>query len=223
MPLRRFGCWILVGVMLLGAGLIALPFGLRAYTTSRYGAQIYSLDNVPEGRVAVVFGARVLSNGRLSTMLYDRVATAVDLYHAGKVDALLMTGDNRDPSYDEPGAMRRYAISQGVPPEAILTDAYGLRTYDSCYRAREVFGLEAATLVTQEFHLHRALLLCNELGVAAIGVAADYQRPNGYSERAMRWQNWREVGATLVAYTDLLRRRNPTVSTSATVAAPARD
>ncbi len=200
---------MLIVVILGGLLAMAFPFGLRAYTASRYDGQIYSVQAVPPQPVAVVFGARVMASGHLSTMLRDRVATAIDLYHAGKVESLLMTGDNQDPSYDEPGAMRRYAIERGVPAEAIRTDAYGLRTYDSCYRAREVFGVEAAILVTQDFHLDRALLLCESLGVQTVGVAADYHRPYGYSERSQRWQNWREVGATLVAYTDLLFRPTP--------------
>lgn len=185
----------------------ATPFLLRAYTANRYAEATYSLADVPPRSAALVFGARVLPSGRLSSMLRDRVATGADLYHAGKVEILIMSGDNSEISYYEPEAMRDYALRLGVPAEAILLDPDGLRTYDSCYRAREVFNLEGAILVTQAFHLDRALLTCDTLGLDVVGVAADYQRPNGYSERSLSWSEWRELAAITVAYGDLLLRR----------------
>ncbi|HLA43081.1 MAG TPA: ElyC/SanA/YdcF family protein, partial [Aggregatilineales bacterium] len=140
MPFRRMGCWLMLllisGIVLL----IGLPFALRAYTALRFADDVYSVDKVPPRQVAVIFGAQVLRSGRLSTMLRDRVATGADLYHAGKVEKLLMSGDNRSPDYNEPEAMRDYALRLGVPEDAILLDRQGLRTYDSCFRAREAFG-----------------------------------------------------------------------------------
>src|SRR5690606_17045200 len=108
-----------------------------------------------------------------------------------------------------PAAMGRFAEQLGVPSQAILLDPAGLRTYDSCYRVQRVFGLDAVTLVTQDFHLDRALLICNSLGVDAVGVSADYHRPSGYSARAMRWSRWREIAATSVALLDVIRRPEP--------------
>jgi uncharacterized SAM-binding protein YcdF (DUF218 family) len=120
-------------------------------------------------------------------MLADRVATGADLYHAGKVDILLFSGDGREASYNEPESMKRYALSLGVPESAIVLDYAGLRTYDSCYRARHIFGVEEAILVTQNFHLDRALFTCNLLGVKSDGVFADYQRPWGYSSYSLSY------------------------------------
>jgi len=192
-----------------GTLIFAAPFILRTYTSLRFDSHIYTVETVDQAEVAVVFGARVMPSGRLSTMLADRVRTGVDLYHAGKVDYLLMTGDNREANYDEPGAMRAFAIRLGVPPEAILTDPLGLRTYDSCYRAKEEYGITNAILVTQDFHLDRALFICHALGIEAQGVYADYHRPYGYSDRAMGWSQWREVAATSVAFADVLMRPTP--------------
>lgn len=205
---------MLILIFLTAAGLmiVASPFVLRAFTDWHFGKQIYTVDSVPPKPVAIVFGAQVYRSGRLSPMLRDRVEAGVDLYKRGKVDVLLMSGFRDEKStYDEPGAMRRYAIELGVPAQAIVLDNIGLRTYDSCYRAREIFDVHEAILVTQNFHLDRALMLCSVLGLDAVGVAADYQRPQGYSVRTMRWQWWREIAATTVAVLDLLHRPEPSM------------
>lgn len=209
---RRLQWAIIVTVTVTVIGSLSAPLALRAWTDHTYGDLHYSVAAVPDNyRVAVVFGARVLSNDRLSTVLRDRVATAIDLYHAGKVDVLIMSGDGRTETYNEPRAMQAYAISRGVPAAAIIVDEAGLRTYDTCYRARDVFRIEQAVLVTQDFHLDRALYLCNQLGVDAVGVAADYQRPNGYRADTLRGQNFREVLATTVAFFDLALGTKPSV------------
>jgi SanA protein len=200
-----------VGFILIGLAVIlaSTPLAMRAYTDWRYGDDIYTLEDVPARRVAIIFGARVMPDGRLSAMLRDRVAAGAALYHAGKADILLMSGDNHDETYDEPGAMRRYALQLGVPESAIILDPLGLRTYDSCYRAEAVFDIDAAILVTQNFHLDRALMLCQTLGIDAVGVPADYLRPQGYRPRTINWLRLREVAATTMAYIDVVRRPTP--------------
>ena len=120
-----------------------------------------------------------------------------------------MTGDNSTLDYNEPGAMKRFAMGLGVPADAIQLDYAGRRTYDSCYRARHIFQLDQAVLVTQAFHLDRALVLCNALGVDAVGVAADYQRPQGYRPASLHYSELREVPAALAALLDLVRRPTP--------------
>lgn len=202
--------WLLVRVgLVLGVMAIVLPVVLRGSAALAFRSRTYTLETAPHKRVAIVFGARIYSNGRLSAMLADRVATGADLYHAGKVDALLMTGDNRTHDYNEPEAMRRYALELGVPDEAIVMDYAGRRTYDSCYRAREIFQVEDAILVTQNFHLDRALMLCNALGVDSVGVFADYQRPWGYSRWSLNWSRMREIPAMVAAVLDLVARPTP--------------
>ena len=133
----------------------------------------FSVDDVPVHRVAIVFGAEVKKDGTPSAVLRDRVQTAVELYKNGKVEKLLMSGDNRFVDYNEPEAMRQYAVRLGVPDEAIVLDYAGRRTYDTCYRAKEIFQVDSAILVTQGFHLPRSLFLCNAFGIESVGVGAD--------------------------------------------------
>jgi SanA protein len=188
---------------------VVIPLAVRGSVALRYRGSVYTVESVPQRRVAIIFGARVYPSGRLSAMLADRVATGADLYHAGKVDILLMTGDNSTEDYNEPEAMRRQVVALGVPDEAIVLDYAGRRTYDSCYRARDIFGVRSAILVTQAFHLDRALMICNGLGVDAVGVAADYQRPWGYSRASLTYSRLREFPATLAAVFDLIFRPTP--------------
>ena len=143
-------------------------------------------------------------------MLADRVAMGAKLYQQGKVRALLLTGDNSEISYNEPEAMRQYALRLGVPDDAIVLDYAGFRTYDSCYRARDIFQVSGATLVTQDFHLDRALLVCNALGVDSVGVAADMVSSERYSARALLSSQLREFPSTALSVFDLLRGEKPT-------------
>ena len=154
----------------------------------------YTVESAPPLRAAVVFGAGLTASGRPTTVLKDRVAAAVELYQAGKVEKVLMSGDNRFIDYNEPGAMKAYAVELGLPEEDIVLDFAGRRTYDTCYRAGAIFGLEEAILVTQQFHLPRALYTCNALGLDAVGVPADQR-----SYRDEEFWTVRESIASLVA------------------------
>jgi SanA protein len=150
--------------------------------------------------VAIVFGAGLRRNGTPTSILYDRVATAAELYRQGKVEKLLLSGDNRFADYNEPGAMRQAALALGVPDAAIVLDYAGRRTYDTCYRAKEIFGVTRALLVTQNFHLPRALMICEGLGLEAAGVSADRR---AYLKRAAIAWNIRELFATAAAWWDV--------------------
>jgi SanA protein len=174
-----------------------VAFGLPRIITE-IGAQgkIFSAETVKKGRIAIVFGAGLQRDGSPSPVLKDRVATAAQLYFAGKVEKILMSGDNRFVDYNEPGAMQAYAISLGVPQNDIVLDYAGRRTYDTCYRAQKIFGVEEAILVTQRYHLPRALFICNGIGLKSVGVSADLQYYRKFS--LVVW-NARELPATLVA------------------------
>ncbi len=163
-------------------------------------AYTYTERNVPSERVAIVFGAGLRYDGTPTPILKDRVQTAVQLYENGKVSKILMSGDNSFVDYNEPEAMRQYAIELGVPDEAIVLDYAGRRTYDTCYRAGAIFQVESAILVTQDFHLPRALFLCNAFGVKSNGVQAN----NMYFRKISRliW-NTREFFATTQAVWDV--------------------
>lgn len=170
--------------------------------TSAYSInRIYHTEDAPQKRLAIVFGAGLRRDGTPTIVLRDRVDTAAKLYFAGKVEKLLMSGDNRFLEYNEPESMRQYALSLGVPDEVIALDYAGRRTYDTCYRAKAIFGAEDVLLVTQNFHLPRALFLCNALGLEASGVKA-----NTYHFRSVSLFIWnvRELFATFAAFLDIL-------------------
>jgi len=160
----------------------------------------FTADKVPSVRVAIVFGAGLRYDGTPTAILKDRVETAVKLYQQGKVSKLLMSGDNSYVDYNEPEAMRQYALSLGIPEKDIVLDYAGRRTYDTCYRAGAIFQVKSAILVTQSFHLPRALFLCNALGVESNGVPAN----NIYFRKISRFiWNVREVFATTQAFWDV--------------------
>ena len=200
----RIFCSTLLGLAAFGLLLVILAATLRWWTDRRYGPLIYTPGSAPPRRVAIVFGAGVWPGGQLSDILADRVATAAELYQRGKVQKLLMTGDNRFIYYNEPGHMREYALSLGVPDEDIVLDYAGRRTYDSCYRARHIFGVTDAILVSQAYHLDRALFTANALGIDIVGVGADR---HSYVYLKNYW--WREVLATAVAWLEV-RVTHPT-------------
>ena len=125
--------------------------------------------------MALVFGAGLRPNGTPSDALRDRVLSAVDLYNAEKVQKLLMTGDNSTKNYDEVSAMKQLAVDAGVKEDDVVLDYAGFDTYDSCYRARDIFGLNNIIAVSQEFHLPRVVFTCSALGIDTVGYVADKQ------------------------------------------------
>lgn len=160
----------------------------------------YLPEDVPPDRVGIVFGAGLLKSGAPSAVLRDRVETAVELYRSGKIKKLLMSGDNRFVNYNEPAAMRDYAIELGVPTEDIVLDYAGRRTYDTCYRARDIFKVDSAILITQAFHMPRALLTCNGLGLPSTGVEATVRK---YRRSSYTYWYLREIPATAMAFWDV--------------------
>lgn len=185
--------------ILIAVGL--LVFFLPRIITAVYSwTRVYTVSAAPTEKVAIVFGAGLTHSGYPTAILRDRVETAAQLYFSGKVQKLLMSGDNSSLDYNEPGAMHDYAISLGVPESAIVLDYAGRRTYDSCYRAKAIFGVDSAILVTQAFHLPRALFLCNAFGIQAVGVEANNII---YSKLSLAFWNFREQFATVGALWDV--------------------
>lgn len=197
--LKRSLTWIRRNIPRLGALALLLVLLPRLITGLYAADRIYQESGSPSNRVAIIFGAGLRRDGTPTAMLRDRILTGAQLYFSGKVEKLLMSGDNRFVSYNEPESMRQFALSIGVPDEAIVLDYAGRRTYDTCYRARAIFGVESAVLVTQEFHLPRALFLCNMLGLDTTGVAAGNVYWNG---SPFVW-DLREQLATILAFLDL--------------------
>ena len=187
--------------LLLGAITALLALWIPTwYIERRFASSVHSLQDAPAAEVAIVFGAGLRRDGRPTGVLYDRVAAAAALFLNGRVERLLMSGTRSGDSYDEPAAMRDLAIELGVPEQAIELDGGGTRTFATCQRAMQLHGVTDALLVSQRFHLPRALATCAGLGLHASGIEADL-RP--YGRRAYRFWETREVPATTIAVLEL--------------------
>ena len=163
-------------------------------------------DDTATAPVAIVLGAAVNPSGEPSPWLRYRLDTAARLYHSGRVEALLVSGDNGRENYNEPVAMRNYLVSAGIPAEAIALDYAGFDTYDTCVRAHRIFGVTRAIIVTQDFHEPRAVSVCRAAGVEAHGVAVSLARNN----RGTWARSWlRERVAVVKAAWDVLSGREP--------------
>ena len=153
----------------------------------------------------MVLGAGVNKDGSPSMVLEDRLLQGIALYTEGAAPKLLMSGDHGTVSYDEVNAMKQFAINKGVPSENIFMDHAGFSTYESIYRAQAVFGVKKVVIVTQRYHLYRALFIANALGLEAYGVASDLRE---YS--AQSYFNAREILAQAKDFIQVLFRPEPT-------------
>jgi vancomycin permeability regulator SanA len=180
--------------------------GSISYVRLTAADHLYSEDEVPAAPVALVLGARVYPNGTPSPFLAARLDLAHRLYSAGKVRVVLVSGDNMAKEYNEPDAMRTYLINAGMPAEAVVTDYAGFDTYDSCARALRIFGVERLIVVTQSYHMPRAVATCRALGVDATGVGDD--RVRRFS-RAWIQGVLRDQLACVKTVIDLVTRREP--------------
>jgi vancomycin permeability regulator SanA len=186
--------------------LVAVPTLMMRLDTR--GERSTDPHTLPHREVAIVLGAGLTPRGTPTLFLRDRLDGAIELYQLGKVDGLLMTGDNSTRSYDEPSAMRDYALDHGVPLGAITLDFAGFNTYDSCVRAHTIFSVTGAIVVTQSYHLPRAVYLCRSAGIDAVGLGMpDWGRiPDGQ----MAGYQGREVLASVKAMWDAdVRRPDP--------------
>ncbi len=153
---------------------VMIFFAINFYIIKSTKDQIFAIqDNISEQQTALLLGARVYDDGRLSHIMEDRALTAVELYQDKKVDKILISGDHGTSQYDEVNAIKDYLINKNIAPEDIFTDHAGFDTYDSVYRARDIFEVDSMIIVTQDFHLPRAVYIANSLGVKSIGVIAD--------------------------------------------------
>ena len=210
---RQVRRWVLA---LLATGLAAL-LGLAVlsfYVEKRYEHRIIPRAQAPRKAVALVYGAGLAPGGVPSPVLAQRLDAAIALYQGGRVSALLLSGDNSDPFHDETRAMARYVLDRGVPESDVEEDDAGLSTYDSSVRAHTVFGVREAVLVTQRFHLTRALYIANSVGIDAWGVAADEGRP-----RTRRYA-LRETLSRVLALGMVLAEAPPRYPSGRTIAAP---
>lgn len=154
------------------AAVCALALAPMTWLYVSTSARVRDLADVPAEPVAVVFGAGVV-NGVPSPYLVHRLAAAATLYQDHKVRVVLVTGDNSRTDYNEPGAMSAWLESHGVPRSRVVLDYAGFDTWDSCDRARRIFGVTRAVLVSQAFHIRRALALCEAAGITSYGIGVD--------------------------------------------------
>ncbi|MDD4414284.1 MAG: ElyC/SanA/YdcF family protein [Oscillospiraceae bacterium] len=197
---------------LLAVGLVLIlmassPFIVNAYVKSSVKDRIIPVDKAAkhDADCILVFGAGLNLDGSPSPMLADRLSRAVELYDAGASDRMLMSGDHGREEYDEVNAMKQFARDYDIPSENIFMDHAGFSTYESLYRAKEGFKAKKVILVTQEYHLYRALYVARSLGLDAYGVSSDLQ---SYSGQA--YYNAREVMARCKDFATSLFKPKPT-------------
>jgi vancomycin permeability regulator SanA len=189
--------------LLAGAlGLVGM-LAMSRFVQVRYEDRIVPRSEAPTAPVVIVFGAGLAPGGTPSAVLAQRLDTAIALWEAGKAQEVLVSGDNSDRFHDETRAMRRYLLQRGLPETAVRGDSSGLSTYDSCVRAFTVFNVRRALLVTQRFHLPRALYIANSVGMDAWGVAADEGLPS------TRRYAVRETFSRVLALAMVLLEREP--------------
>ena len=191
------------GVGLAGVALLA---GSITYVRLSAAGHLYSETEVPAAPVALVLGAMVYPDGTPSPFLAARLDVAHRLYQAGKVRVVVVSGDNMAKEYNEPEAMRTYLVNAGMPAEAIVLDYAGFDTYDSCARALRIFGVEQLIVVTQSYHLPRAVATCRALGVDATGVGDDSARQHPRSWRRGVIRDQLACAKTVI---DLITQRDP--------------
>ena len=168
--LKKFILFSVIGIVLI----IFTILGIEAIFLRHTSEDIYSdISKIPPRETVIILGASVHSDGKLSPILQDRVDTAIKLYRSNKVKNFHVTGDHRTEDYNEIAAMVSYLRERGIPQNRITSDHAGLDTYDSMYRAGKLFNIENATVVTQKFHLPRALFISGQLGFNYFGFTAD--------------------------------------------------
>lgn len=155
--------------------ILVLSMGLSVnfYVQEAGNKYVSEPDTVPEADAILILGARVYSNGNVSLMLNDRLTTGYELFQEDKAPKIIVSGDHGSKEYDEVNAMKSFLVEKDISTEDIFMDHAGFSTYESLYRAREIFQVKKMIIVTQEFHLARALFIARELGLDAYGVAAD--------------------------------------------------
>lgn len=191
---------VVVGVILIGATTGSLCCGV----VLSHRSQIVSADSVSSAPIAIIFGARVKDDGTPSDILRDRLLTGIDLYDRRIVTKLLLSGDDGQVAYDEVNAMRVFVLDHGVAPSDVFLDHAGFDTFDSVARASKVFGVTKAILVTQNYHLPRALYLASAFGISAQGVGADRQAYRGILRYELR-----ELLADVKAVFDVVFHASP--------------
>ncbi len=186
--LRKFLLWAFLSAVVIALLGIIYVFSVNAYVKNSASDYIISKEESlsVDADCILVLGAGVREDGTPSLLLSDRIDTGTELYLNGASDRLLMSGDHGRKDYDEVNSMKDYAVGMGAKEEEVFTDHAGFSTYESMYRARDVFGVDTIIIVTQEYHLYRAVYIARQLGLDAYGVACSDVRYSGQAYRDAR-------------------------------------
>ena len=179
---------IMIVLVILVMLAIAIVFGVNAFLINRYKSKILSVEDskkLEDVDCILILGAQVLSD-KPSEILADRLKQGLELYKNGVAEKIIVSGDHGRTDYDEVRVMKDFLISNGVPSENIFMDHAGFSTYDSMYRAKNIFKVERLVVVTQEYHLYRAVYSANKLGMVAYGVRSDLHHYGGQEKREVR-------------------------------------
>ena len=177
---------ILISIIIITAAFVFILNGYVKSVTKNMIVDLEDAAKLDDVDCIIVLGCLVREDGSLSAMLRDRLITGVKLYDKGTAPKLLMSGDHGTMYYDEVNAMKQYAKDNGVPSEDVFMDHAGFSTYETIYRAKEVFGADKVIIVTQEYHLYRALYIAEQFGIEAYGVSADLNTYGGQYKRDVR-------------------------------------
>jgi vancomycin permeability regulator SanA len=178
---------ILIKITLIGILIFIIILFIVNYLVGNYGKKyIINLDTDKKADAIIILGAYVYSDGTLSSVVKDRVDVGIEAYEKGLAPKILISGDHGQTDYDEVNTIRKYIESKGIEKEDIFMDHAGFSTYESLYRAKEIFEVENAIIVTQEYHLVRALYIGNKMGVKAYGITSDLRNYRGMSYYKLR-------------------------------------
>ena len=186
---------------------IAATFVINGYVVSSTKDQILSIEQTAniDADCIIVLGAGLKADGTPNHMLEDRILTGIEIFHTSPTNRLLMSGDHGRKNYDEVNAMKRYAMEREIPSETIFMDHAGFSTYETMYRAKAIFQAKKVIIVTQRYHLHRALYIAKALGLEAYGVASDQRTYQGQAYR-----DFREFLARNKDFIKVILKPNPT-------------
>lgn len=175
---------LILGVILLTIFVYAM--GINYYVKYTVMDKIKTIDEIKDVDTIIVLGAKVYDDGRLSLMLKDRLDKTIEAYNELDIKTVVVSGDSEHKDYDETTKMKEYLINNGIPEEDIVVDVYGLSTYDSIYRLKNVYNIDKVVIITQNYHLYRSIYIANSLGIDAYGISASGENYFGQGARELR-------------------------------------
>ena len=175
---------LVLGVILLTVFVYAM--GINYYVKYTVMDRIKDTDEIKDVDTIIVLGAKVHDDGRLSLMLKDRLDKTIEVYKELNIKKIIVSGDSENSDYDETSWMKQYLISNGIPEDNIIVDIYGISTYDSIYRLKNVYNIDKTIIITQKYHLYRSLYIANSLGINAYGIPASGEHYFGQTTREIR-------------------------------------